>query len=583
MEAFRPDTENAEGLSSDRNVRRGRARQRYMARQIRRGQAHILPPRFTARGTDTPTNSSSRIADVALMILETAQGWAGRLSLRRLKSQGIVIIPVLLGLILLFTALSTLSSGNVLPGVSVGGVSVAGLTEQQAIEKLKQAWQDRQLILEEGGRTWTVGASELGFRLDAVASARRAVSYGREQGGLGAMISAALRGVNLDPVIDLDLSVAHDALIRYARQVNVPAKNATVRLQGVVVTQIPAQPGRRLNIGELLPMLAADPIGVVGRGKITLPMDPIPALIVDASPLVEYAQRLLEHDLVLEAYDPVADESRTYSVPPQEWGKWLDTQLVYHETGPRLYLSVAAAPVRAFLEQQAQALPDPLTLDLGDGVRAVQQAVMTGSLNTWVTVRYEPYVYTVGRGETAYGISRTTGIPFYLIEQANPDRDLSELYVGDTIVIPSRDTLLPLRPVRNKRIVVDLSDQYLWAFENGQLVYEWPISSGIASAPTATGVFQILSHAEKARGSSYTLCDANTCGQWVMNWFMGIYEAVPGLMNGFHGAVELPSGRYLGDGQVGRPFTFGCIMSQDDNAYKLYTWAEEGVIVEIRQ
>jgi len=200
-----------------------------------------------------------------------------------------------------------------------------------------------------------------------------------------------------------------------------------------------------------------------------------------------------------------------------------------------------------------------------------------------VTVRYEPIVYTVGRGETAYGISRTTGIPYYLIEQANPDRNLSELYVGDTIIIPSRDTLLPLRPVRNKRIVVDLSDQYLWAYENGQPVYEWPISSGIASAPTATGVFQILSHEEKARGSSYTLCDADTCGQWVMSWFMGIYEAVPGLMNGFHGAVELPNGRYLGDGQVGRPFTFGCIMSQEDNAILLYNWAEEGTVVEIRQ
>ena len=24
-----------------------------------------------------------------------------------------------------------------------------------------------------------------------------------------------------------------------------------------------------------------------------------------------------------------------------------------------------------------------------------------------------------------------------------------------------------------------------------------------------------------------------------MNWFMGVYEVRPGLMNGFHGAVEL--------------------------------------------
>jgi len=581
MEAFRPDAEKTEGLNSDRNVQRGRARQRHMARQLRHEPGRIVQQRAAGREPGIPF--SSRVADGAAGVLQSAQDWLGRISWRRLRSQGVVIVPVLIGLVLLFTALSTYTSGNVLPGVSVAGISVAGLTEQDAAEALKLAWENRQLTLKDGERIWTVPARDLGFRLDAAASARRAMAYGHEQGGLGAMISAALGGVNLEPVVDLDLTAARDALVEFTNLVNVPAANATVRVQGVVVTHIPAQPGRRLNISELLPMLAADPVGVVEKGTIDLPMNPVPALILDATPLVEYAQNLLERDLVLEAYDPVADESHTFSVPPQEWGRWLDTQLVYHDTGPRLYLSVAAAPVREFLVGQAETLPDPLTLDLGDGVRAIQQAVMDGSLNTWVTVRYEPIVYTVGRGETAYGISRTTGIPYYLIEQANPDRNLSELYVGDTIIIPSRDSLLPLRPVRNKRIVVDLSDQYLWAYENGQPVYEWPISSGIASAPTATGVFQILSHEEKARGSSYTLCDADTCGQWVMSWFMGIYEAVPGLMNGFHGAVELPNGRYLGDGQVGRPFTFGCIMSQEDNAILLYNWAEEGTVVEVRQ
>ena len=206
-----------------------------------------------------------------------------------------------------------------------------------------------------------------------------------------------------------------------------------------------------------------------------------------------------------------------------------------------------------------------------------------GSLSTWVTVRYKPIEYTVGRGETAYSISRIEGIPYYLIEQANPDRDLSELYVGDTLTLPSRDLMLPFRPVRNKRIVVDLSDQYLWAYEDGQVVYEWLISSGISSAPTSTGVFQILSHVDVAYGSSFTLCDEDTCGQWIMHWFMGVYEAVPGLMNGFHGAVELPNGAYLGGGNVGSPYTFGCIMAVEDNAKLLYDWAEEGVVVEIRQ
>ena len=62
---------------------------------------------------------------------------------------------------------------------------------------------------------------------------------------------------------------------------------------------------------------------------------------------------------------------------------------------------------------------------------------------------------------------------------------------------------------------------------------------------------------------------------------MGMYEVVPGLMNGFHGAVLLPSGNYLGGGSVGNPYTFGCVMSQNDNAKALYDWADEGTVVEV--
>ena len=66
-----------------------------------------------------------------------------------------------------------------------------------------------------------------------------------------------------------------------------------------------------------------------------------------------------------------------------------------------------------------------------------------------------------------------------------------------------------------------------------------------------------------------------------MYWFMGIYEVQPGLVNGFHGAVELPNGQYLGGGNVGQPYTFGCVMSLDSNAKLLYEWADIGTVVEI--
>ena len=163
----------------------------------------------------------------------------------------------------------------------------------------------------------------------------------------------------------------------------------------------------------------------------------------------------------------------------------------------------------------------------------------------------------------------------------NRDRDLNELYPGDVLKMPSRDVAVPLDPVVNKRIIVDLTYQRLTAYENGRPVFNWSIATGLKDNPTSPGIYQILTHDEIAHGSSFNLCGAQGCGQWKMNWFMGVYEVRPGLMNGFHGAVELPNGTYLNNGLVGVPATFGCVMSVDDNARSLYDWAEVGTLVEI--
>ncbi|MBZ0275519.1 MAG: L,D-transpeptidase, partial [Anaerolineae bacterium] len=127
----------------------------------------------------------------------------------------------------------------------------------------------------------------------------------------------------------------------------------------------------------------------------------------------------------------------------------------------------------------------------------------------------------------------------------------------------------------------DLRTQTLKAFDNGQLVYTWLISSGISDAPTSPGIYQILNHVDVSYGSSYTLCGSQGCSQWEMEWFMGMYEVSPGLMNGFHGAVILPNGTYLGGGNVGSPYTFGCVMSNAQDGKTLYEWATDGTVVEI--
>ncbi|MFW5709229.1 MAG: L,D-transpeptidase family protein, partial [Chloroflexota bacterium] len=294
---------------------------------------------------------------------------------------------------------------------------------------------------------------------------------------------------------------------------------------------------------------------------------------------LDEVRALVSQLLQLRGFDPIANQFFTWPIDTATYTDWLEAglnSLTLREDAFVPYIDLLNTTLNPEGENTRYLAPDE-TMDL------LRDAIATGETLINLRVRYRPTTYEVVRGDTAFAIARKTGIPLFLIEQANSGRDLNILSVGDVLNIPSPDAVIPEAPVPDKRIVVDLDAQYLMAFENGQVVFEWPISSGVRDAPTSPGVYQILSHREQAYGSSSTLCDAAgvVCGQWEMNWFMGIYEVRPGLVNGFHGSVLLPNGNMLGDGVIGQPITFGCVMSPDEQARALYDWADIGTIVEI--
>jgi lipoprotein-anchoring transpeptidase ErfK/SrfK len=160
-----------------------------------------------------------------------------------------------------------------------------------------------------------------------------------------------------------------------------------------------------------------------------------------------------------------------------------------------------------------------------------------------------------------------------MIVNANPGINPDSLIAGQVIEIPSRDDLLPYPVVPDKRIVISISEQRLWAYGKGELLSKHVISTGIDRSPTQPGVFQVQTHEENAYASVWDLH---------MPHFLGIYEAWPGFMNGIHGLPTLSGGRRLWGNVLGRPASYGCIIMQLDAAEWLYHWAEDGVIVEIR-
>jgi lipoprotein-anchoring transpeptidase ErfK/SrfK len=123
----------------------------------------------------------------------------------------------------------------------------------------------------------------------------------------------------------------------------------------------------------------------------------------------------------------------------------------------------------------------------------------------------------------------------------------------------------------NKYILVSISQQHLYAYENGQLVYSFIASTGMGNS-TRIGTFSVLDKIPNAYGATWNI--------WMPNW-LGIYWS-GSLENGIHALPILPDGNRLWSGYLGSPISFGCVVLGVENSIQLYNWADIGTQVEIQ-
>jgi len=539
--------------------RNNSARERQMARK-RRKQAARENQRDRAR------NRPSSQGRLPLLLQDI--GWYVRQGGWLVRS-GMIIAGVVLVVFFMTFAFSS----RLYPNVTVMNVDIGRMTPEQATATLQQAWVEEIEIdlVVDGEVVDAMRPAEMGLQFDAAATVAQAEELSFR---IGLVETPILPEVTLT---DSGYLAMQDYLLNLADTVNIAPFNPGFEWEGDILVGVPGRPGRLLDIAPTLAALQESPAGILELGQFNIFTTPVQPEAQDPTPYLETAQAYTQQPFTLTGYDPFRDEVVSWSTDRETLTSWIEVS----DGG----LSLRETVFAPFVQAQTNSLNADGTnnrfINAEETINRVRDAIATGESTVDLRIRYRPHQYVIEAGDTANKIARKTGIPFYLIQQQNPGRDLNVLSIGDTLSMPTRDVTMPNEPVQDKRIVVDLEQQELWAFENDTLVFNWDISSGRSNAPTSPGIYQILSHAETASGSSFTLCDDIGCGQWEMYWFMGVYEVTPGLMNGFHGAVLLPNGAYLNGGATGYPSTFGCVMSHNDDAQALYDWAEVGTVVEI--
>jgi len=170
-------------------------------------------------------------------------------------------------------------------------------------------------------------------------------------------------------------------------------------------------------------------------------------------------------------------------------------------------------------------------------------------------------------------LSRQKSIDTQTLTGDYDSTDTAAIFNNQTIDIPQPPSAaIPSQPsvlgqtTADKRIDIDLGHQKLYAYENNQLVYEFPVSTGLWGR-TPTGTFSIWT---KLR---YTKMEG---GSRAINTYYYLPN-VPYVMFFSNSEVSRSRGyslhgTYWHD-NFGHPMSHGCVNLKTENAEKLYYWA----------
>ena len=265
-------------------------------------------------------------------------------------------LALAMSLFLLLNLGASIAFGNrVFPGVSLAGVSLSGLTQEQVAARVAQpaAYPETgRLTLTNNDQSWVVRPEELGFFLDPQSTAALALQTarsGRLKEVLLDRFNLLRGGIQLQPSFIYSQQQAVNYLTGLAAQINQPLREASLEIQGTDVIINNGQPGRALDIPTSLAAISAQ-VQLMQDATIPLVVLETQPVILDASAQGELARAILSQPFILTTPALSGVSSREWQIDPATLAKMLAFQRVNDGATNTLELVIDEPLMSVYLE-----------------------------------------------------------------------------------------------------------------------------------------------------------------------------------------------------------------------------------------
>ncbi|MBN2257650.1 MAG: VanW family protein [Anaerolineaceae bacterium] len=202
---------------------------------------------------------------------------------------------------------------RILPGVSVNGVALGGMTRAEAGDLLEHTLNypvQGRVVLKASGQSWVTTPINLGFQFDHQQTTLNAYQVGRDTSIFSWLfdpIFALLVGNSISPVMIYNEKVAEQYMHTLALHIDQPAMEAHLGIKDNMVELTAGQIGRNLDVPAAL-LAVNSGLAALRDFSITLPVQETRPAILDASEQAVIIQRILFAPLILsmpEGYNDV--------------------------------------------------------------------------------------------------------------------------------------------------------------------------------------------------------------------------------------------------------------------------------------